>query len=38
MFSPSLISGEYSVLITTEASKLKKGYSVQPYYYVLRLI
>ncbi len=31
MFSPSLRSFEYSVLITTEASKLKKWYSDQPY-------
>ncbi len=30
MFSPSLRSFEYSVLITTEASKLKKWYSDQP--------
>ncbi len=30
MFSPSLQSFEYSVLITTEASKLKKWYLDQP--------
>ncbi len=31
MFSPSLRSFEYSMLITTEASKIKKWYSDQPY-------
>ncbi len=30
VFSPSLWSFEYSVLIITEASKLKKFYSDQP--------
>ncbi len=30
--APSLQSFEYSVLITTKASKLKKWYSDQPYF------